>query len=648
MNKNKIFTKELIRTYFIGFIVLFFIPIISWLFVLYAEYDNDSAYYSFIEQAIEKDHKLSRNEKDAEKLFFKNNPISSLFDSKNPELIAFKAKVAPTYSAPWQFHLVKKISLGTLIGGIAVVVFIFVLGAVAFINRKWRYFSFTLGWKVLTLVCAIQVLIQGCMLVWLSFWVTAVFWNSYFPKIILLFGILVGVGIFYSITGIFSKIPKYFPIEGELIDKKDAPVLWDNVIQYASSLNTKPPDNIVAGIDDNFYVTESPVMLNHKIMQGRTLYVSIPLLRIMEKSEANAVLAHELAHFSGGDTEASAAIGPTISRFDLYCQKMSEGGLTIFAFYIMLMYRAVVEIAFMRESRANEFRADQTAAKIVSAKGIINSLIKLSAYSAYRTKIEQNLFEQNSRLDKDLGISQRIATGLIPFATSEQFLKTMENTNIPHPYDSHPPLEERMKNVGYEVKENEYGNIITSSVEQTWVSDIHTADEIEKRLWSIYESHFAAAHEKNLAYRYEPANDAEKEIVLKYFPPVTFRLNKDKMIQITYQGLVLPDQSEVLTAGKDANKQYTKGLNGGFLEILSWDKIKDINYTDGSFGDTLEISHPEKGWFGAKKTKVTLKGLSKRRDEFKNTLGIYWQRHQYMRSQQLAQTQDPAKDNSKG
>jgi hypothetical protein len=52
-----------------------------------------------------------------------------------------------------------------------------------------------------------------------------------------------------------------------------------------------------------------------------------------------------------------------------------------------------------------------------------------------------------------------------------------------------------------------------------------------------YEQRFAAAHEQSLAYRYEPANDEEREIVLRYFPPVSFDLGNDKRIDIRYEGL---------------------------------------------------------------------------------------------------------------
>ena len=47
---------------------------------------------------------------------------------------------------------------------------------------------------------------------------------------------------------------------------------------------------------------------------GRTLYVSLSLLRVLEQDEADAVLAHELAHFHGGHTAVSASLVPMQAR----------------------------------------------------------------------------------------------------------------------------------------------------------------------------------------------------------------------------------------------------------------------------------------------------------------------------------------------
>jgi len=187
----------------------------------------------------------------------------------------------------------------------------------------------------------------------------------------------------------------------------------------------------------------------------------------------------------------------------------------------------------------------------------------------------------------------------------------MKSASVPHPFDSHPPLPERMKNVGCELAESEFGGIAAAVPAAHWVTGIRTADEVEQRLWAAYEQRFAAVHEQSLAYRYEPANEAERAIVLKYFPDVAFALKGGKTFGVTYAGPVLPERGEP----------------------LSWNSVANLKYEDGSFSaDVLTIEHPEKGWLGAKTTKVKLPGLGKQKERFKAILGHYWQRHQVMRN----------------
>jgi len=74
---------------------------------------------------------------------------------------------------------------------------------------------------------------------------------------------------------------------------------------------------------------------------------------------------------------------------------------------------------------------------------------------------------------------------------------------------------------------------------------------------------------------------------------------------------------------------------------IPWDEVKSLTYKDGSFGDTLIVTHHDKGMLGARTTKVKLAGLGKQKENFKAATGHYWQRHQIMRAQQKQQEQQP-------
>jgi len=401
-------------------------------------------------------------------------------------------------------------------------------------------------------------------------------------------------------------------VDGEPVSEADAPRLWQRIRQMATRLKTAPPDHIVAGIDTNFFVTQAPLSVAGHTLKGRTLFVSLPLLRVLSVPEADAVLGHELAHFQGGDTRASAELGPKLRQYDHYVQGMAQGGFTLVVLHFMLLFRMIFQMALSRDSREREFKADHTAAQLVSPQAIVQSLVKISAYDNYRSSTERSLFNHDHKLSGPLGIADTVAQGLRPYAESMDFMDDMRSARIPHPYDSHPPLALRMSHVGHTVLAQDFGAIVLQEPDATWADEILSAHAIEQRLWLAYEQRFAENHELALAYRYEPATDEERQLVLQYFPPVVFTLKNDATVEVNYRGIA-PSAGEAM---------------------VPWNAIKALQYNASSFGDSLTVTLHEKGLIGAKTTKIKLRGLGKQKVQFNATVGHYWRRHQIMRSQQ--------------
>ena len=607
---------DLFRVFLLTLVSLFAIPAATLVFTEYALRSQDAEFLQSIEKRITADAGLSADDKARATGFYRSHPLSKACDATAPEDKNFHDKVCSPYSMHWQFHWADRAAVWTLALGAALLAAALVLGALAFANRGLRYASFVAGWRLMTVSSAVEVVLQSAMLVWLSFWLTAYFWQSYYIKLIVIAGVAAAAAVFYAVYTLFRKLPYGNEIEGEVIAEADAPRLWDRIRQLAGRVKTAPPDQIVAGIDTNFFVTEAPCEVRGRTLHGRTLFVSIPLLRVLDPSEADAVLAHELAHLGGGDTRSSAALGPKLLQFDQYTWKMRSGGLTIVAHYLLRLYRMIFAFALARDSREREYKADRVSASLTAPSAIVQSLIKISAYASYRNDVEQKLFAQNRQHDGALGIAGFVAAGLPPYASSDAFIETMKTADVPHPFDSHPPLLERMRNVGHHVPESAYGAIVSTAPQATWADDIETATAIEQRLWSDYEQRFVANHELSLAYRYEPATEEERAVVLRHFPPVTFALKDGERIDVDYAGL-------------------HPSADGG--SSIPWDEVKDLTYKDGSFGDTLIVTHHDKGMLGARTTKIKLGGLGKQKENFKGAVGHYWQRHQVMRAQQKEQ-----------
>ena len=604
---------DLLRVFLLTLVSLFAIPAATLVFTEYALRSQDAEFLQSIEKRINTDARLNAADKAEATAFYRSHPLSKACDATAPEDKNFHDKVCSPYSMQWQFHWADRAALWTLALGAALLAAALVLGALAFANRGLRYASFVAGWRLMTVSSAIEVVLQSAMLVWLSFWLTAFFWHSYYVKLIAIAGIAAAAAVFYAVYTLFKKLPSVNAIDGELIAEADAPRLWARIRQLAGRVKTAPPDQIVAGIDTNFFVTEAPIEVAGRTLNGRTLFVSLPLLRVLDQSEADAVLAHELAHLGGGDTRSSAALGPKLRQFDQYTWKMRSGGLTIVAHYLLRLYRMIFEFALARDSREREYKADRVSAGLTAPSAIVQSLIKISAYASYRNDVEQKLFAQNRQHDGALGIARFVADGLPPYASSEAFIETMKTADVPHPYDSHPPLLERMRNVDHHVPESVYGAIVATAPQATWADEIETAPAIEQRLWSEYEQRFVQNHELALAYRYEPATEEERIVVLRHFPPLEFALKNNERIVVDYAGL-------------------HPSADGG--STIAWDEVKGLTYKDGSFGDTLIVTHHDKAMLGARTTKVKVAGLGKQKDNFRGAVGHYWQRHQVMRAQQ--------------
>lgn len=589
-------------------VTLFLIPAITLVFAEYGTRQLDQEYSQiFIDDARSQSQDVNKLTE-----FLQQNPPSSVCGVVPDDLRVYKNAVCAEKSELWQFWMMDKVAFWTLVGGVVILLMIVLFTMLAFKSRQGQLQSLKLARPFLMLTSALEVLVQGGMLVWLSFWGTAFFTQTYYPKLVMAMGLLVLAAMFYMIKGIFKKLPAEDDVEGEVVTRDAAPALWSRIDALASRVGTAPPDHIIAGIDTNFYVTEAPLSVNQQMLKGRKLYVSIPLLRQLTTSQADGVMVHELTHLHEGDTASGALLGPKLHRFDQYIHLMRNDISTVMVYYPLCLYRMLFELAWQRNSREREFIADRNAATLVTPAAIVESLIKISAYASYRSEVEQTLFDNKTLHENELGISKAIAQGLPQHVSSPDFIGMMRQSNVPHPFDSHPPLADRMHNVGYTVDETGYAAIAAELPAESWVDLMPVAAEIEQQLWQKYERDFSSAHEESLAWRYQPEGEEETALVVKYFPPVSWTLKDGSTIELTYLGIVKPQTAE----------------------LLPWDNIKNINVIKRFTKEVLYLQHVQPNVQGKKRSEIPLPGLNKEIEGFKNALGYYWQRHQTVRALQ--------------
>jgi Zn-dependent protease with chaperone function len=295
---------------------------------------------------------------------------------------------------------------------------------------------------------------------------------------------------------------------GELLLEEKAPALWARVREIASRLGTKAPDHIIVGIDARFYVTEHDIWLDGQQISGRSLFVSLPLLKVLDVEQADAVLGHEMAHFSGEDTTWSRKIGPLLQRIEIYLAHLAQGVLSLAVFHFLHFFWKLYQFSFGKMSRAREFRADRIGAEISSSAALAGSLVKVGAYCKYREKTEEEIMLREgttSRPEMALRLEQGFPSFLSRFAKNPQFLRS----EISHPFDTHPSLRDRIQALGFTMAGTFADPALQAAVSRSWRDAISDAVSIEERMWSKQEQLMMDVREINCSMSIMPETEED-------------------------------------------------------------------------------------------------------------------------------------------
>jgi Zn-dependent protease with chaperone function len=513
--------KGFAKTFVLPSLLVFLVPILALAFFLHAQSRFDARARDEILKQIRGDAQLTPEAREQAIAFFTQHPFSELV--RNPEFAANVDSEAIFHFKTFRWMI--WLSIISIAAGAAVFLLAGVCVLLSLRSQRAQYLSLSIGWQALRIYGALAVVIQGILVVALSFWVTALWFDRYVPKLILLAAICAFVGVAAVIKAIFKRISTDHTLEGIVIDRQTADALWRELEAICEKVGTKPPDQIIAGIDDNFFVTEMPVTVGGKAHTGKTLYVSLALLKQMRGAEADAVLAHEMAHFSGNDTLYSKKISPLLVRFGEYLQALYAGGITRPVFHFMHCFRALYELSLGRHSRQREFRADRIAVEVTSPRDLASALVRVTAYSSFRNNIQKALFKEEHALEA-ANISQRIDEGFPEFALKFAANPEIGQTETAHPFDSHPPLAQRVEAVGMPLDAQHPEALMSIQGDGRWYRMINGAADLEREQWREFEEKFRSYHEQSLPYRFLPASDEERAVVEKAFPPVSLQGKK--------------------------------------------------------------------------------------------------------------------------
>ena len=266
------------------------------------------------------------------------------------------------------------------------------------------------------------------------------------------------VGVLAMIGGIIGCLrPLSIQVIGRSLSRADAPELWQFVSDLARQIGTSSPQSIVVGLEDNFYVTSANVTTLDGEQPGPTMYLSLPLCRLLDKSEFTSVIAHELAHFKGEDTRYSKEFMPiyrgaseALVRMFANIGKNLRSFVVLPAALILYYFLNAFTTAERQIGRQREFDADRVAVNATDSMLLASALLKIHAVGGLWgiTVDYMNTAASDGKVLRNIGpIYEDIAVTHV--FTNEAALRDLGQVHTPHPTDTHPSLTDRLESIGW-------------------------------------------------------------------------------------------------------------------------------------------------------------------------------------------------------
>ncbi|HET7490207.1 MAG TPA: M48 family metallopeptidase [Acidimicrobiales bacterium] len=227
------------------------------------------------------------------------------------------------------------------------------------------------------------------------------------------------------------------------LSEADEPGLFALVREVAGVAGAPVPDRVVLVSDVNAYVYEFGPLLG-LFSRRRTLAIGTPLFDVLTVSQLRAVLAHEMGHFSGGDTR----LGPLTFRTEQALARVVEtlkGSRValVFVKYWELQRRITAAVR-----RGQELVADRAAVRVAGRQAIADALARLEvaarAEALLRNTYLVPMLDAGYRPD-DVGRGLR---ELLVQPARVRELLAGRAAAVGHPWASHPPTEQRIAQLG--------------------------------------------------------------------------------------------------------------------------------------------------------------------------------------------------------
>lgn len=235
------------------------------------------------------------------------------------------------------------------------------------------------------------------------------------------------------------------------VSRENGAALWEWIEALAARVGTAAPGTIVVGASDGFFVTSGALQLEPESRQtaGTVLHLALPLMALLDRHETEAILAHELGHFSGADTEYTLRFSPIFAGIRRTLDTLDQAGSMRLRLVNLLMWPAYelgavcmesFHAAVMHWSRIREFEADAIGAAIAGTQPSVTALVRSIAADGPIETVHASIKRDPAMAPADLMVEVRAIASRDGLADPTDHLEVRQA----HPTDSHPPTSERI------------------------------------------------------------------------------------------------------------------------------------------------------------------------------------------------------------
>lgn len=358
--------------------------------------------------------------------------------------------------------LLRSASIVALVAGLALLLVIFLAARLSATSRALLVNVFSPGIKAVLVILFGLILVQGAIATYGAY----IFETTTLHRVH--FVLIGGIGI-GALAGAFAMIKAGFTISkrvstsviGKAFSTADEPQLWSFVREIATRLGATPPKNIVIGLEPNFYVVSAEVIVYPGAAkhQDETLYLSLPLMRILSREEMTAVIGHELGHFRGEDTKFSLKFYPvyagTAQALIALESRGNDGAKSLAlipAFAVLTFFMEQFAQAERTIGRSRELAADKAGTSVSSGKALATSLLKIGAFTPLWDSIRSAMVKAINKGKAYKNVSALYAE-IAAQNGKPEMLDKVTSTATSHPTDTHPPTNLRLQALGLSVAE---------------------------------------------------------------------------------------------------------------------------------------------------------------------------------------------------